>query len=557
MELGTTKRKARLGTSWIAIVAFILIVSVPAVGARSVEGARAVSSENALASREAMAILRQGGTAVDAAITAALVAGVASPSSSGIGGGGFAAIYDASEKHVTILDFRETAPAGIDASAFENRPLPDERRGVLAGVPGEVAGLFELHGRFGKLPWKKVVLPAERIARQGFELNAHGAMVLGFMGKALAVDPVLDALYLKAGEPRIAGARIRNLALAKTLGRIANEGPRAFYSGPIAADIAAAVQAHGGSLTVDDLARYTPIERKPLLLDWEGYAIHTMPPPSAGGLMLIQTLTMLRARELQKLVHGSGAYVHMLAEAARGAVADRVRYLGDPDHERIDFEMLLAPARMSRRRATLGLDRTHALPRFGLEEHGTHHLVTADSEGNVVSLTTTVNRPFGSRIAAKDSGIFLNDELNDFTAAADVKKFGMTASPNRARPGARPVSSMTPTIVTREGSPVLALGGSGGLTIATNVTQVTLARLAFGMEPAAILDAHRFSIPMDEGTISLGRGAPEALALDLARRGEIVKTSRFDAHAVQLIAIDGNVKMPAADPRKHGSALAE
>jgi gamma-glutamyltranspeptidase/glutathione hydrolase len=247
----------------------------------------------------------------------------------------------------------------------------------------------------------------------------------------------------------------------------------------------------------------------------------------------------------------------MLAEAARGAMADRMRYLGDPDHEHVDTAALLSPARLARRRAMLALDRTHGMPRFGLEEHGTHQLCVADAQGNVVSLTTTVNRPFGSRIVASGSGVVLNDELDDFTASASVAPFGMSVSPNRPRPGARPVSSMTPTIVTRGGQPVLALGGSGGLTIATNVMQVTIDRLVFGTPPAETLDAKRFSIPTKDAYIALPRSASPELVHDLEARGEIVGTRRFDAHAVQLVAIDGDRKTPVADPRKHGSALAE
>jgi gamma-glutamyltranspeptidase / glutathione hydrolase len=552
-----TRERAAVATIAFAALA-VLLVALPVVGARAPVGRFAVSTESALSSREAVSILRRGGNAVDAAVTAALVAGVASPTSSGIGGGGFALVYRSDTGKVRVLDFRETAPAGVDASAFERRPLPDAERGHLAGVPGEVAGLFALHREHGKLPWREVVAPAVRAARQGFSINPHVAMVLGFMGDRLRIDPSLEALYFAPGKgPRAAGARVRNPALGKTLERIGAEGPAAFYTGPVAAEIARAASDHGSAMTPEDLAGYMPRERTPLVLDWEGYRVYTMPPPSAGGMMLVQTLSLFSRAELQKFGFGSGAYLHMLAEAARGAVADRMRHLGDPDHHAVDVDRLVAPGRMARRKASLGVDRTHALPRFGLEEHGTHHIVTADAAGNVVSLTTTVNRPFGARIVASGSGVVLNDELNDFTQQTDVGIFGMKESPNRPRPGARPVSSMTPTIVTRDGNPVLALGGSGGLTIGTNVTQVAVSLLTFGTDPDEALRADRFSIPSERGTVSLAKGAPEALVRDLEWRGEIVTTRRFEAHAVQLIAIEGDKKRPAADPRKNGSALAE
>jgi gamma-glutamyltranspeptidase / glutathione hydrolase len=310
-------------------------------------------------------------------------------------------------------------------------------------------------------------------------------------------------------------------------------------------------------MTLEDLGAYRPVAREPIRLKWEGYEVFTMPPPSAGGLMLAQTLRMFTGAELRRLGLGSGAYLHMLAESARGAMADRMRHLGDPDHHGVDLPALLAPQRLAERRRSLGLDRTHALPRFGLEEHGTHHLVTADDAGNVVSLTTTVNKAFGSRIVAGGSGVVLNDELDDFAQNADVAQFSMASSPNRPRPLARPVSSMTPTIVTRGGHPVLALGGSGGWTIAPNVMQTAVSRLAFDTDPGAAVAALRFSIPTRTGTISVPRKTDPALIRDLERRGEIVATQRFDAHAVQLVAIEGGLKTPVADARKHGAAFAE
>jgi gamma-glutamyltranspeptidase len=211
---------------------------------------------------------------------------------------------------------------------------------------------------------------------------------------------------------------------------------------------------------------------------------------------------------------------------------------------------------MTRRRQSIALDRTHAIPRFGLEESGTHHLVTADAGGNWVSLTTTVNRLFGAKVIGKQSGIVLNDELDDFTRQQDVAPFGMTQSPNRPRPGARPVSSMTPTIVVQNGRAVFALGGSGGTAIATNVTQLLLSRLAFAHSPAALVKQRRFYVPTEGAYIWLERGAAPPHVADLKRRGEIVGTVPYTKSAVQLIALEKGLKVPAADPRKHGSAAA-
>jgi gamma-glutamyltranspeptidase/glutathione hydrolase len=285
--------------------------------------------------------------------------------------------------------------------------------------------------------------------------------------------------------------------------------------------------------------------------------VYTMSLPSAGGMMLAQTLEMYPRAYLQKLGFNSGAYQHMVAEAMRASISDRMRFLGDPAFQKVDMAALISPERMKKRRARIALDRTHAIPRFDLDEHGTHHLVTADAAGNVVSLTTTVNTVFGAKYTGADSGVVLNDEMNDFTKDKDVAPFGMKESPNHARPGARPISSMTPTIVVKDGHVVLALGGSGGTTIATNVTQMVLSVLAFGHTPTQALAARRFYTPTHGPYMLLEKGVPEKTVKDLRWRGEIVGKMPFDSSAVQMIAIDQNgTKHPAADPRKHGSGMA-
>jgi gamma-glutamyltranspeptidase/glutathione hydrolase len=501
--------------------------------------------------------MRAGGNAVDAAVCAALVAGVASPSSSGIGGGGFVLAWLSDRAQPYLLDFRETAPEKLDGAPFEARPLPEGRRGVLSGVPGEVKGLFELHQRFGKRPWADVVKPAARWATGGFPINPHLASALSFVAADLSKDPGLSSVFFSGGKPAAVGQLVKNPKLGKTLERIAAEGPKAIYEGPIADDIVETVRAAGGSLSRTDLARYKPVERQPLRIKWEEHDVYSMPPPSAGGLMLAETLGMFSSAELRKLGLNSASHQHLLAEAMRGAIADRMRYVGDPDHVPVDVTKLFSPSRLAARKRRIAPDRTHAIPRFGLEEHGTHHLVTADAAGNVVSLTTTVNNAFGVKLTAKESGIVLNDQLDDFTAQRSIEGFGMKASPNAARPGARPVSSMTPTIVVRAGQPLLAIGGSGGMTIATNVTELTLSRLVFGTAPAELVKAPRFYVPTQGAYIQLEKGAPEALVRDLEARGEIVGTAPFTTSAVQLIALEKGRKLPAADPRKHGSARAE
>lgn len=516
-----------------------------------------MATENRECSREAMAVLRAGGTAADAAIVAALVGGVAAPSSSGLGGGGFLIAWDAKEKKPFVLDFRETAPRALESAPFENRPFASEARGRAVGTPGELRGLFELHKRAGKLRWADLVARAERVARQGYLVGPHLAGSLSFGAASLARDAGLGALYLPGGKPALVGTRIVNLPLAGTLARVAAQGPDAFYGGEIAAELASVAASAQGALSAEDLSAYRPVERTPLRTRFEGYDVYTMPPPSAGGLMLSQVLRLFSKDELLALGHETPAYQHLIAEGMRGAVADRMRFLSDPDVQRVDTGALLDERRLAQRRRSIALDRTHWLPRFGLEEHGTHHLVTADRAGNVVSLTTTINTGFGAELLAPQSGVLLNDELEDFTKAEAVAPFGMTESPNRPRPGARPVSSMTPTLVVAAGRPVLALGGSGGTTIAPNVTQVLLGALVFEQSAEEAVKKRRIEVPTRGATLLVEEGTAPEHVRDLERRGEIVGTIRFKTSAVQLLRFDGPRVEAASDPRKQGSALVE
>jgi gamma-glutamyltranspeptidase/glutathione hydrolase len=234
-----------------------------------------------------------------------------------------------------------------------------------------------------------------------------------------------------------------------------------------------------------------------------------------------------------------------------------MHFVGDPDFAKVPIARLLSKKHIARRRAAVSLDRTHAIPRFVQREHGTHHLVTSDADGNAVSLTTTVNHAFGAKVAAPLSGVVLNDELDDFTARAWVEALGLDSTPNRPRPGARPVSSMTPTLVLEDGKVVLAAGGSGGMNIATDVSQAVIAHLAFGLGPTEILDAPRIQIPTAAETIRVPVDTSAEHVADLERRGEIVGRINFTSTAVQMIAAEGTRKFAGADPRKGGFGLVE
>lgn len=518
----------------------------------------AAATENPSATRAVMEVLAKGGSAVDAAITGLLAIGVTQPVSSGIGGGGFALVWDAKARKVTVLDFRETAPAGIKPIDYVKRPPPEKKRGVMVGVPGEIAGIAELHARWGKLALADVVRGAADLADKGFPLSAHMARALSWNEKWVTSSPRFGFFH-PAGALAKPGETIRNPALAATLRRIGAEGKAAFYEGAIAADVLATARGAGSHMVQADLDAYKVVERAPLTTTWEGYEVHTMPPPSAGGVMLLEALHMHSKADLTALGYQTGAYLHLVAETMRGAVADRVHHLGDPAFVKMDAAKLVDPARMKARRARIKLDATTPAEAFPVTEAGTSHLVVIDAEGNVASITSTVNNMFGARLVA-EGGFVLNDELDDFISEKVAKRFGIKLPPNAPRGGARPVSSMTPTIVLKGGQPVLALGGSGGTRIATGATQVTLAHLAFDRPVAQAVADLRMETPPTGGLL-LDPSTPPELVQDLTKRGEVVDVSKPNFSAIQALSVDhaggGRVIRAAADPRKGGAGEVE
>lgn len=554
VALGLARGPVRAAVRFGPLVALILALILSAPGGKAEKWpSLGAATEHPLCTQAALSMMSKGGNAADAIAAAALVGGVVSPMSSGLGGGGFALIYRDGDEEPTVLDFRETAPRTFDPSSFESSS-GWEARGRWVGVPGEVAGLYRLVRRFGRLSWAEVVAPAERTARLGFAAGRELARSLsGPRSSELIRDPSLRRLYFPGGSPLVRGFRIRNRELAGTLRRIAEEGPKAFYEGPIASELAQVVRGAGGTLSVDDLRAYAVKERKPLRGTLGEYTIFTMPPPSAGGLQLLQTIGMLSVAELTRLGWNSGAYQHLLAEAFRASLADRLRFIGDPDHTPVETERLIEPERLRQRRKALSLDRTHSTALFVSREAGTHHLSVMDATGLTVALTTTVNRSFGAKLVAPDSGIVLNDELADFTLRSDLKGLSLTKSPNSPRPLARPVSSMTPTIVTRQGRAVLAIGGSGGPTIPTSVAQLLLGYLVFGKHPEELVKSPRFYVFHSGPTMVLEPDPSPALLRDLLFRGERPRVQPMRS-GVQLVARDGSTLRAAADPRKSGQA---
>ncbi len=552
-------------TTWIsaAAAAAILLAGIPSPAAfpPPAEGAHAaVATDNAEATRAALTVMSQGGNALDGAIAAALALGVASPAASGLGGGGFALVWSARDRKLVAVDFREVAPKDVSVEAMVAR----KSRGVAVGVPGEPAGLQWLSTHGAKRTLAADAAPAAALAQNGFPVGHHFASAL-VVGRGFWEGTALARELAPGGNVLAFGSRWQRPELAKTIARFGAEGKAPFYDGDIAAKIRAAAVADGSAMSARDLADYQVRERVPFSRTVGKRTISTMPAPSAGGLMLLEHLVMWGADSMSALGtlgFGSSAYDHMLAETMRGAIADRIRLSGDPDFEtRVgsDYEHALDEAQLASRRARIAADKTHPGVEFKTREEGTSHMVIVDTDGNVVTLTTTINSPFGARLVAGDTGIWLNDQLNDFATPDDVAGYGTVGlGPNVPHGGARPVSSMAPTIVFEGGVPILALGGSGGRRISTAVTQAALARLVFGLDPQTCVSAPRI---YTNGTVLyVDPEVPDDVRVGLRNAGETLLPEPMLGSAVQMVAIDrgtsGTRLLAAADPRKAGFAAA-
>jgi gamma-glutamyltranspeptidase/glutathione hydrolase len=527
----------------------------------------AVAADHPEASAAGAEILAAGGNAADAAAATMLALGVASPHSSGLGGGGFALYYRASDKSLTFLDFRETAPAATTAETYRAKPGDTEeqaaersqRGGLAIGVPGEPAGIAELVSRFGTLPLSAIVVPAEKLARDGFAVSDNTVRSLGRMKDVAFATTVFG---LKP-EPR---ARVRNVALADTLRRFGKEGAPLFYRGKVARDILAATKRAGGLLTPQDLAAYKVVAREPLRGKALGFDWATAPLPSAGGYTILESLLLLE-RWLPSDAHWrSPERLHALVESWKGSYLDRQAYFGDPDHVKVPMAALTSEARRAARAERYHPALAQPPGAFAVplpeepplarqpDNRGTSHLCVVDREGNVAAVTTTVNLGFGSHVAA--AGLWLNDEMDDF--AREVGRdnaFGLVGgAPNLPGPGKRPISSMSPTLAFRDGSPVLCIGGSGGSRIPTAVEQVALYALRDGMSPMQALVAPRLHHQAEPPLVDVRDLSPAQIG-ELTRRGHSVRESPWSAH-VQLIRIGASGPsrlMPGSDPHKGGA----
>jgi len=470
------------------------------LAAESSEG-MVVSSQH-LASEVGATILRNGGNAVDAAVAMGYALAVTHPCCGNIGGGGFMVIHLADGKN-TFINFRERAPAAATANMYldaQGNAIADKSiDGYLAvGVPGTVLGLETAREKYGSLPRAALLRPAINLAAQGFTLTRGDVDILDPGVAGFRKEPNVSVVFLNHGNPFKPGERLVQPELASTLRAISEGGARAFYHGTVAATVASASKAHGGILTADDFAAYTVTESPPVTCKYHEYTIISAPPPSSGGVILCEMLRILEGYPLRAMGFHSSQSVHYMTEAMRYAYRDRNRYLGDPAFIDNPIDRLISDTNAAAIRSHIAADR--ATPSASLstdrappEGSTTTHYSVVDGQGNAVSVTFTINDDFGAKVIAGDTGFFLNDEMDDFTAKPGVPNlFGLVqGTANAIAPGKRPLSSMTPTMVLKDGKPVLVVGTPGGSRIITTVLEVIVNVLDHGMTLQEAVDAPR------------------------------------------------------------------
>ncbi|HWW30305.1 MAG TPA: gamma-glutamyltransferase [Steroidobacteraceae bacterium] len=515
---------ATLTSSLLAIAGFYAPVRAAAPLELESRDGMVVTAQHA-ASEVGAAILRQGGNAVDAAVAVGYALAVTHPCCGNLGGGGFMTIHLADGRN-TFLNFREKAPLAARADMYldaHGSVISDKSlAGYLAvGVPGTVMGLETAREKFATLPRATLIAPSIRLAEEGFILTRGDVDILMDGTKAFRAQPNVAAIFLKNGEPYAPGDRLIQKNLAATLRAISAGGTDAFYHGPIAAAVSVASEAHGGLLTREDFAAYTVTESAPISCPYRGYTVMSAPPPSSGGVTLCEMLQVLEGYPLEKMGFHSSASLHVMAEAMRHAYRDRNTYLGDPAFVDNPVERLLSARNAESIRVQILPNR--ATPSSALKgeaasnEHATTtHYSIVDHLGNVVSVTYTINDDFGAKVIAGNTGFFLNNEMDDFTAKPGFANYyGLVqGKANAIAPGKRPLSSMTPTIVLKDGKPILVVGAPGGSRIITTVLEVIVNVLDYGMTLQEAVDAPRIHHQWFPDTLA---GEPFALSADTVK----------------------------------------
>ena len=534
-----------------------------------------VAADHAAASEAGARILREGGNVVDAAVATSFALSVVRPASCGIGGGGFMVIWDAKKQQAVALDYRERAPAeasatdyGDAADAGQVEPV-SVRGGMAVGVPGTVAGLCCAAEKYGMLPITHLLQPAIDLCRNGVEIDEHDIEVQASTLQKLRTHKGYDARfaplvkgYLNGGEKWKIGDRFHSPQLP-VLERIAAHGAAGFYEGDVAAAICHTVTSESGRMQLADLQKYAPSERDVLQASFHGQQLISMPPPSSGGIALLQTLQSLEAWEkaqqvsLQSLGHNSADYIHVVTESLKHAFADRAEFLGDTDFVEVPVTRLLSSEYAAQIAVHIDLQKTRLMQDYGRffanDDGGTSHFSVMDADGNAVACTETINLTFGSFVVVPEFGILLNNQMDDFAAnPGKANAFGLIqGAANVVAPGKRPLSSMTPTIIIKDGKATYACGASGGPRIITATLQSLLNHTVFGMPVDQAVAAPRFHHQWSPDELLLEPDLFQTVSAPLQARGHITQRASSLA-ATQGTAFQTNQLIGGSDPRKHG-----
>ncbi|MEA5578082.1 gamma-glutamyltransferase [Anabaena sp. UHCC 0451] len=537
-----------------------------------------VTSANPLASEAGLSILKKGGNAVDAAVATTFAISVVEPFSAGIGGGGFLLFHSQKTGEIKTLDFRERAPIKATRNMYldaNGKVIPGaSTNGYLAvATPGTVAGMYEVHRRYGKLPWQEVVKPSIALAKNGFIISDRISWrsLARFQDRKPKIlnNPAASKIFTRNGEYYQPGERLIQTDLAKTLTAI-SENPQSFYTGKIAQTIAADMAKNGGLITLEDLKSYKPIWRTPVCGNFRKARVCSMPPPSSGGVHLLQMLNIIGDTDLKSLGWNHPDAIHLMVESMKIAYSDRSQYLGDPDFIKVPVSELISKNYAQKRRQQINMKKatpsTEIKPGLKTtkipEKTETSHLNVVDADRNAISLTFTINLGFGAGIVTPGTGIVLNNEMDDFAAAPGVANaFGLIGNEaNSIAPRKTPLSSMTPTIVTENNRLRLAVGAPGGSTIITQVLQVILNVLEYKMDVGAAVSVPRIHHQWLPDELRVESWGLDALTLqDLRRRGQKIRETApwGNANAIATltegIAVTENDTLEgAADPRGEG-----
>ncbi|MBI3063370.1 MAG: gamma-glutamyltransferase [Deltaproteobacteria bacterium] len=525
-----------------------------------------VVSDSPLATKAGMEILERGGNAMDAAIATAFALSVVDQASSGLGGGGFMVIYDAKERRAHALDFRETAPEGARKELYmkDGKPVSSLSLtgGLAVAVPGEVAGLLAAFKRFGSLPLQALAAPAIKYATEGFPLEAALRFAIERQQATMRKFPDIGRVFLPKDQVPAESELIRQPELGETLKAIASQGAEVFYQGWIAQAIVDTVKKEGGVLTLEDLKNYKPVWREPLIGQYRKRTVIAMPPPSSGGVALLEMLNVLEAHQLNKLPHNEGTYLQLLAEAMKHAFADRAQYLGDPDFVKAPLAMLTSKDYAAWIRGRVSPVKTqppkfYGLVNFKAEQGGTTHFSVVDRFGNAVACTQSVNTRFGSKLLAPRTGVVMNNTMDDFAIHPSGNVYGLTGNEaNALQPKKRPLSSMAPTIILQGERPEAVVGGAGGPRIISATLQTILNLIDFQMPVREAVGSPRIHHQWMPDNLIAEADIPAEAKRSLERRGHNVR-ERGVAGVVQAITVKQGKASGAADPRKEERARTE